>query len=784
MNIATAKEQIKDTVEAYLQKDDAGMYIISPARQRPMFLVGAPGIGKTAIIEQIAQELQIGVVSYSMTHHTRQSALGLPRIVHCEFEGFEYEASEYTMSEIVSAIYDYMEKTGERRGILFLDEINCVSETLYPSMLQFLQFKTFGRHKVPQDWVIVCAGNPPEYNKSVHEFDIVTLDRLREIDVEPDYSAWKRYASEKGIHPAVTTFLEAKPDCFYKVESKPGGGKSFVTARGWEDLAEVITLYEKMGKTCDRELFVQFLRDDDIADRFSVYYSLFEKYRSDYQIGKILAGSASREVVKRAKEAQFDERIALLGLVLDALSTQCAQALDQESLVVALRDELRAAKPLLLDGATVDDAIVAPLHAREEALERKQAAGTAKQAFIRSENLFIRKMRDIVNACTYEKTEAGSAAFETVNKAYRAEVDKISPAVDEAQSKMNNAFTFIEDSFGNNREMLVFLAELTTRTITTQFISHYGNEKYYAHNDELKVDEARKSLTARVRELSDLEEEVRSSQLTERNALDMGSAAGLNRVASSVPKQREAEAGKAGDEKLLEVPRELGIDAYYHGREHEFGFASMSRMTLPALKGQRVLDVCCRRGKGVFKISALGGEGGRAIGVDWSPAYIEEAKADSERAWRKNHLKQSNMDFYVAYPEDLMAAGIGDNTMDAVYINNVMTLVYDSQKTLREFYRVLKPGGLLILETIFSDVPRDEEVVAKARQMGNSIQAGRTREELFAQLATAGFDTPEVVDEFDVEADTGFKANRKVQTVETDEQVRFSAVALNVRKPK
>ena len=186
MNIQAAKDQIKDTVDAYLQKDDAGMYIIHPSRQRPMFLVGAPGIGKTAIIEQIAQELGIGVVSYSMTHHTRQSALGLPRIVHCEFEGFEYEASEYTMSEIVSSVYDYMERTGLRRGILFLDEINCVSETLYPSMLQFLQFKTFGRHRVPKDWIIVCAGNPPEYNKSVHEFDIVTLDRLREIDVEPD----------------------------------------------------------------------------------------------------------------------------------------------------------------------------------------------------------------------------------------------------------------------------------------------------------------------------------------------------------------------------------------------------------------------------------------------------------------------------------------------------------------------------------------------------------------------------------------------------------------------
>ena len=146
MNIQSAKQQIKDAVEAYLKKDDAGLPVIAPVHQRPMFLLGAPGIGKTAIMEQIAGELGIGIVSYSMTHHTRQSALGLPRIEHHDFEGFEYEASEYTMSEIVSAVYDYMTRTGLRQGILFLDEINCVSETLYPSMLQFLQFKKFGKH--------------------------------------------------------------------------------------------------------------------------------------------------------------------------------------------------------------------------------------------------------------------------------------------------------------------------------------------------------------------------------------------------------------------------------------------------------------------------------------------------------------------------------------------------------------------------------------------------------------------------------------------------------------
>lgn len=88
-----------------------------------------------------------------MTHHTRQSALGLPYISEKEFEGKKYRISEYTMSEIISAIYKKMEKTKLKEGILFLDEINCVSETLAPAMLQFLQYKVFGQHHVPEGWM-------------------------------------------------------------------------------------------------------------------------------------------------------------------------------------------------------------------------------------------------------------------------------------------------------------------------------------------------------------------------------------------------------------------------------------------------------------------------------------------------------------------------------------------------------------------------------------------------------------------------------------------------------
>ena len=66
MNIKRAKEEIKNTIEAYLLKDEYGEYEIPVNAQRPVFLIGAPGIGKTQIMEQIARECKVrtGVLYY------------------------------------------------------------------------------------------------------------------------------------------------------------------------------------------------------------------------------------------------------------------------------------------------------------------------------------------------------------------------------------------------------------------------------------------------------------------------------------------------------------------------------------------------------------------------------------------------------------------------------------------------------------------------------------------------------------------------------------------------
>ena len=82
-------------------------------------------------------------------------------------------------------------------------------------------------------------------------------------------------------------------------------------------MSDMIILYEKNNLVIDEKLVGQYLQDPKTAKNFAIYYDLYKKYQSDYQIGDILAGKASEEIKRRATEAKFDERLCLLGLLLD-----------------------------------------------------------------------------------------------------------------------------------------------------------------------------------------------------------------------------------------------------------------------------------------------------------------------------------------------------------------------------------------------------------------------------------------------------------------------------------
>ena len=502
MNIKQAKEDIKNAVAAYLTKDKFGHYVIPIKRQRPLFLMGAPGIGKTDIMEQVAEELGISLVSYSMTHHTRQSALGLPFIAKKNYGGEEYSISEYTMSEIIAKVYETIEETGIAEGILFLDEINCVSETLAPSMLQFLQYKIFGGHHVPDGWIVVTAGNPPEYNNSVREFDIVTWDRLKRIDVEPSYDVWKEYALSKSTHPAIVTYLDIKKDDFYKIETTVDG-KSFVTARGWSDLSDIITIYEQKGLPVNEGLVSQYLQNKGVAKSFAIYYDLFKKYQADYQVDKILSGKADAEITDRAKAAKFDERLSLLGLIVDGLIQNIREAELVEGEITELMNSLKIAKFDLTVDANFDDSVKRQITEKQKALSVGKKAANLSRDREYILNAAIATLEEERTLLTANTPKDAAAAF----KLLKADFDKRKKGLDKfvktASSALSNAFKFCEEAFGKgSQELLILTTELTVSAYSARFIGRHGCKEYFENNKDMLFSERQRDIKAEIERLS------------------------------------------------------------------------------------------------------------------------------------------------------------------------------------------------------------------------------------------------------------------------------------------
>ena len=494
MDIKRAKQEIKDSIEAYLAKDEFGEYLIPAIRQRPILLMGAPGIGKTQIMEQIARDCKVGLVSYTITHHTRQSAVGLPFIKEKTFGSESFSVTEYTMSEIIASVYEKMEKTGLKEGILFIDEINCVSETLAPMMLQFLQGKTFGNQKVPEGWVIVTAGNPPEYNKSVREFDVVTLDRIKRIDVQPDFEVWKEYAYEQGIHPAVISYLELRRKNFYRMENTVDG-RIFATARGWEDLSRLIQVYETLGKDVDREVVCQYIQHPMIAKDFAAYLALYNKYKTDYAVEELLQGKWTQITIQKIRNASLDEHLSLVGLLNGKLSQLFTECYLTDSYITKLYEYMVYYRDNL-----ANISLKAVCQKAENDLESARKAElltrNEEKTFLRVntflENIWL-KMEGI--------TQAECDIYEKVKEAFSGEADGLEKQTETVSQTLQNVFDFMEAAFGDSQEMVAFITELNANFYSIWFIRENGSDQYYRHNKGLLFDDRQKLILGQMEEL-------------------------------------------------------------------------------------------------------------------------------------------------------------------------------------------------------------------------------------------------------------------------------------------
>ncbi len=497
MNIKQAKTELKNTICAYLSADEQGLPRIDFVKQRPVLLMGPPGIGKTAVMEQLAAECGLALVSYTITHHTRQSAVGLPVIVKRNFGGTEYSATEYTMSEIIGSVYQAMERTGKKNGILFLDEINCVSETLAPTMLQFLQCKTFGTHTLPQGWIIVAAGNPPEYNKSVRELDVVTLDRVKRIDVREDLGVWKEYASRRGIYGAILAYLDSKPQNFYKMESTPGG-KEFVTPRGWEDLSQLLYSYDALGLTAEQPTVEQYLQHPAVAKDFAAFLALWRRYHREVDLSAILEGNISESTVRRCAAAGFDEKLALVGLLGDRLTQRFADCYRLDQTADRLFALLKPFKEqVFLPDANPVEQFSALLKSQQEK-EKIQRTQSVDKVDKQIQALLTGELEKAQEALLSLPEPDPQSVFDAVKQGFEALVERRKQAVEQTSAQLDFAFDFLEAAFGREQELVWLVTQLAGGYYSSWFIAQFGCVRFDQYNESLLFEKRRSRLLEQV----------------------------------------------------------------------------------------------------------------------------------------------------------------------------------------------------------------------------------------------------------------------------------------------
>lgn len=198
-------------------------------------LHGRPGVGKTQVVQQLANDIGAQLFDLRLTTIEPQDLRGLPYYDHDAQKTVWYRPED-------------LPSDPARPAILFLDELTAASPYLQPTVYGLLQERRVGRHKLPDNVLIIAAGNMVEDGAIAYEMGTALADRLIHLHMQADANDWlENYAGPKGLNPAVTAFLRGRPDLLDTTEDSLRRGQLIAcTPRSWERASQI------MGEIPDR----------------------------------------------------------------------------------------------------------------------------------------------------------------------------------------------------------------------------------------------------------------------------------------------------------------------------------------------------------------------------------------------------------------------------------------------------------------------------------------------------------------------------------------------------
>ncbi len=194
--------------------------------QQPVFLWGAPGIGKSQIVAQVAKEKKFKLIDIRAVLLDPVDLRGLPRVTN---DG-----------QAVWCPPAFLPKQGsEDSGIVFLDELNAAPPLVQAACYQLVLDRRIGEYELPKGWSIVAAGNGERDRSVTHRMPTALANRMVHIDMQTSADDWLVWASKSHIRAEILAFLRFRPKLIHDFDPQHSG-KAFASPRSWEFLSRIL----------------------------------------------------------------------------------------------------------------------------------------------------------------------------------------------------------------------------------------------------------------------------------------------------------------------------------------------------------------------------------------------------------------------------------------------------------------------------------------------------------------------------------------------------------------
>ena len=315
ISMSDLKELLRDNLMALWSSD--GTLSDPSAMIPPVMIWGAPGLGKSTVVRELAQELGVGFIDVRLAQREPVDMRGLP------------VPEGDSVRWLVSSEWP---RDPDSRGIIMFDELTAADRTLQVASYEFILDRRLGDlYRVPRGWYVLAAGNRVEDRAVACAMSSALANRFLHVEVKPDVGSFVTWAVEKHLHPAVINFIRYRPSLLFS-QQDIDLQRGWPSPRSWERVSTMLKIADATGHRHMLSYSIPGLVGEGAAAEFIAFYKSMFALQSKCDL---------REMLISGEDIPMPQRPDLIYACCSAICYHLEVETDDDNLAKMVRSFLK-----------------------------------------------------------------------------------------------------------------------------------------------------------------------------------------------------------------------------------------------------------------------------------------------------------------------------------------------------------------------------------------------------------------------------------------------------------